>query len=102
MNNTTRKRRHIRIRAKVSGTAERPRVSVYRSNTRLIVQLIDDTAHQTLAQVTGTDIAKLAKDLAEAAKKAKITNAVYDRGGYAFHGRVKALAEALNKEGLKV
>lgn len=103
--------RKNRIRSKVSWTAQRPRLSVFRSNTHISVQLIDDTAWKTLAAASDLKIAKegnkteMAKKVwAEMAKKAqdlKIESIVFDRGWFAYHGRVKALAEALREGGLK-
>jgi large subunit ribosomal protein L18 len=105
-------RRRRRVRSKVRGTAERPRVSVFRSNRGISAQLIDDDAGRTLAAVTWTedDVRKLARDeqpkrvgelLAERAKAAGVENVVFDRGGYRFHGRVAALAEGAREGGLK-
>lgn len=103
--------RKNRVRAKVSGTTARPRLSVFRSNAFISVQLIDDTAWKTLAafsdlkikkEGTKTDMAK--KVWLEMAKKVldlNISNVVFDRGWFAYHGRVKALAEALREGGLK-
>lgn len=102
--------RKNRVRAKISGTAARPRLSVFRSNTHISVQLIDDTAWKTLASAsdlkleggTKTEMAK--KVWLEMAKKVldlKIEDVVFDRGWFAYHGRVKALAEALREGGLK-
>ena len=104
-------RRRRRVRAKVTGTAERPRLSVYRSNRGVFAQLVDDGAGKTLAAVNWTepDLSKLqpmeqAKKagslLAERAKKAGIEDCVFDRGGYQFHGRVAALAEGAREGGL--
>jgi large subunit ribosomal protein L18 len=104
-------RRRRRVRAKVSGTAERPRISVFRSNRGVMVQLIDDVAGRTLAAVNWTEDelrslpkmeqAKRAGELlAERAKAAGIDSAVFDRGGYQYHGRVKALAEGAREGGL--
>lgn len=103
--------RKNRIRAKISGTTERPRLSVFRSNTHISVQLIDDTAGKTLAAASdlkmkkeGTKSEMAAKVWADMAKKVldlKIENVVFDRGWFAYHGRVKALAEALREGGLK-
>jgi large subunit ribosomal protein L18 len=106
-------RRRRRVRAKVSGTAERPRISVFRSNRGIFVQLIDDDAGTTLAAVnwteeelrrlSGTDQAKRVGELlAERAKAAGIDTAVFDRGGYQYHGRVKALAEGAREGGLRL
>jgi len=105
-------RRRRRVRAKVSGTADRPRLSVYRSNRGVFAQLVDDREGKTLAAVNWTepDLRKLqpteqAKKagslLAERAKKAGVEDCVFDRGGYQFHGRVRALAEGAREGGLK-
>ena len=104
----------MRIRKVVSGTPERPRLSVFRSNKQINVQLIDDMAGVTLAAAssaekgilekkgTKTDKAKLVGQLiAERAKEHGIDNVVFDRGGYLYHGRVKALADAAREGGLK-
>jgi len=108
-----RTRRHIRVRRKISGTAERPRLCVYRSNTNLYVQIIDDVAGNTLVQASTLDKnvktkhanKEAAKELgALIAKKAldkKIDTVVFDRGGYIYHGVVKELAEAAREGGLK-
>ena len=104
-------RRRRRVRAKVRGTAERPRLSVFRSNRGVSAQLIDDTAGRTLAHVawTESDLKSLPRmdqarrageTLAERAKAAGIETAVFDRGGYQYHGRVKALAEGAREGGL--
>ncbi|MFW5720421.1 MAG: 50S ribosomal protein L18 [Candidatus Dojkabacteria bacterium] len=110
-----RTKRHLRIRKKVSGTLKRPRVSVYRSNKSLQVQLIDDEGNRTLAGMStkslknteGTKTEKaraLGKAFAEEIKKlekGKYTKVVFDRGGYRFHGRVKALADSLREHGIE-
>ena len=108
-----RTRRHARVRTKVSGTAERPRLCVYRSNSNLYAQIIDDVAGNTLVSASTLDKeVKTKKSNKEAAKevgaliakraKAKnITTVVYDRGGYIFHGVVKELAEAAREGGLE-
>jgi large subunit ribosomal protein L18 len=104
-------RRRRRVRAKVHGTAERPRVSVFRSNRGISAQLIDDEAGRTLAAVNWTeaDLRDLARAdqprragelLAERAKAAGVTEVVFDRGGYQYHGRVRALAEGARDAGL--
>jgi large subunit ribosomal protein L18 len=104
-------RRRRRVRAKVQGTAERPRISVRRSNRGLFAQLIDDDAGRTLASVAWTeadlrdlkpmDQARRAGALlADRAKRAGVESAVFDRGGYQYHGRVKALAEGAREGGL--
>jgi large subunit ribosomal protein L18 len=106
-------RRRRRVRAKVSGTAARPRVSVFRSNKGLCAQLIDDTAGHTLAAVSWfePDLRSLAKGertrraaaaLAERAKAAGVTEAVFDRGGYRYHGHVRSFAEAVREAGLSI
>ncbi len=104
-------RRRRRVRAKVRGSAERPRISVFRSNRGIFAQLIDDDAGRTLAAVNWTetelrdlapmDQAKRAGGLlAERAKAAGVQSAVFDRGGYQYHGRVRALAEGAREGGL--
>jgi large subunit ribosomal protein L18 len=104
-------RRRRRVRARIVGTAERPRLSVYRSNRGVFAQLIDDGKGHTLAAVnwiepdlrklTASDQAKKAGELlAERAKAAGVESCVFDRGGYQFHGRVKALAEGAREGGL--
>lgn len=101
------------IRSKISGTAERPRLSVYRSNLHIYAQLIDDTQGQTLASASSleADLSKgsrvesgqaVGQKLAERAKAAGIEGAVFDRNGYRYHGRVKALAEGVREGGLKL
>ena len=108
-----RARRHLRVRAKIRGSAERPRIAVFRSNRGISAQLIDDDRGHTLAAVAWTekplrelprmDQAKKAGELlAERAKAAKVETAVFDRGGYRYHGRVKALAEGVREGGLTV
>lgn len=105
-------RRHVRVRAKISGTPEQPRLSVFRSNQYIYVQLIDDVNGVTLAHSDSKELklkaarnieaaAAVGKDIAEKAKLLKIENIVFDRGGYLYHGRVKALAEAARAAGLK-
>lgn len=105
-----RKRRHAKVRAKISGTADRPRLAVFRSNKSIYAQLIDDVAAVTLVSAsdikeskgTNTERAQIVgKAIAEAAKAKKIETVVFDRGGYLFAGRVKALAEAAREAGLK-
>ncbi|MFH1172997.1 MAG: 50S ribosomal protein L18 [bacterium] len=106
-----RARRHRRIRVKVKGTSERPRLSVFRSLSHLYVQLIDDEAGQTLASVRDSEIKTkgqksevalaVGKLLAEKALAKKITKVVFDRGGHKFHGRIKAVAEGARQGGLK-
>jgi large subunit ribosomal protein L18 len=107
-----RARRHKRVRGKVSGTAERPRLVVFRSNRGIEGQLVDDTSGRTLAAATWLQLesfrgakseqaAEVGKLLAANAKKAGVENVVFDRGGYLYHGRVKALAEAAREGGLK-
>ena len=105
-------RRRRRVRAKVRGTTERPRLSVYRSNRGLFAQLIDDDAGRTLASVSWTEsgLRKLApmeqakkagEELAKRASAAGVETCIFDRGGYRYHGRVKALAEGAREGGLK-
>ncbi len=105
-------RRHRRVRGKVSGTAERPRLVVFRSNRGIFAQLVDDAAGKTLASsdwlalrpFTGNKVdqaQEVGKRLAAAAKAAGIESCVFDRGGYLYHGRVKALADAAREGGLQ-
>ncbi|MCB9194640.1 MAG: 50S ribosomal protein L18 [Flavobacteriales bacterium] len=103
-----------RVRKVVSGTSERPRLSVFRSNKQIYAQVIDDTKGVTLASASSLNekgaqgVAKIeqakiiGKAVAEAAKKAGIEACVFDRNGYLYHGRVKALAEAAREAGLKI
>ena len=104
-------RRRRRVRAKITGTAERPRISVFRSNRGVFAQLIDDTTGHTVAAVnwiepdlrklTASEQAKKAGELlAERAKGAGVETCVFDRGGYQYHGRVKALADGAREGGL--
>ncbi len=106
-----RKRRHMSIRNKVAGTADRPRLVVHRSNNGIEAQIIDDRAGTTLAAASWMDAsirqekrterpAKVGAMIAERAKAAGVTTVVFDRGGYLYHGRVKALAEAAREGGL--
>ena len=105
-------KRRRRVRAKVHGSAERPRISVFRSNRGIQAQLIDDDAGRTLAAVTWTEAdfrdlkpmeqaSRVGAVLAERARAAGIETAVFDRGGYQYHGRVKALAEGAREGGLR-
>jgi large subunit ribosomal protein L18 len=106
-----RQRRHRRVRGKVSGTAERPRLVISRSNRGIVAQLVDDANAKTLASATWLQAksfkgnktqqaAEVGKRLAEEANLKNIKNVVFDRGGYLYHGRVKALADAARKGGL--
>ena len=108
-----RARRHRRVRGKIRGTAERPRLAVFRSNVGIYAQLIDDDRGHTLAAAGPKQLAKsfkgtkseqaaaVGKLLAGAAKQAGIETCVFDRGGYLYHGRVKALAEGAREGGLR-
>jgi large subunit ribosomal protein L18 len=105
-------RRHRRVRGKVRGSAERPRLQVFRSNRGIFAQLIDDDAGRTVAASSWLDLpkafkgdkteqaAEVGKRLGAAAKKAGVDTAVFDRGGYLYHGRVKALADGAREGGL--
>jgi large subunit ribosomal protein L18 len=105
-------RRHRRVRGKVSGTAERPRLVVFRSNRGIFAQLVDDESRRTLASASwlgqrsfkGTkteQAAEVGKALAQAAMNAGVKHCVFDRAGYLYHGRVKALAEGAREGGLR-
>ncbi|MDP3697427.1 MAG: 50S ribosomal protein L18 [Candidatus Taylorbacteria bacterium] len=109
-----RQRRHRRVRARIVGTKERPRVSVFKSNKHIFVQLIDDESRKTIlsskvvsagkSKIKGNKSEKateVGKIIAEKAKTAGINEVVFDRGGYKYHGRVKALADGLRAGGLK-
>jgi len=109
-----RTRRHRRVRKRITGTAERPRLVVFRSNRGVFAQLIDDEAGKTLASASWLTLrtkglkgskseqaAEVGKLLADAAKDAGIAKVVFDRGGYLFHGRIKALADAAREGGLE-
>ncbi len=112
--NDARVARHSRIRNKVSGTKDVPRLNVFRSNSNIFAQIIDDEAGVTLVSASSLEkelkianggnveaAAKVGELLAKKAKKAKISKVVFDRGGYLYHGRVKALAEAARENGLE-
>jgi large subunit ribosomal protein L18 len=100
--NFERQRRHARVRTKVTGTPERPRLNVFRSNSNIHAQLIDDVAGMKLEKGGNIDAAKaVGAEIAKRALEAKISEVVFDRGGYLYHGRVKALAEAAREAGLK-
>ena len=105
-------RRHRRVRGKVEGTADRPRLVVFRSNRGIFAQLVDDSSARTLASASWTSLAgakgsktdqarEVGRALAADAKKAGIESCVFDRAGYLFHGRVKALAEGAREGGLE-
>ena len=111
-NNKSRLRRHIRVRKNISGTKECPRLDVFRSNKAIYAQVIDDVTGTTLVSSSSIELklsnggnvegAKLVgKDIAEKCKKAKIKTVVFDRGGYNYHGRVAALADAAREAGLE-
>ena len=106
-------KRRRRVRAKIKGTAVRPRISVFRSNRGISAQLVDDVAGNTIAAVSWTEAplrekqsmeqaSEAGKLLAERAQAAGIESAVFDRGGYQYHGRVKAFAEGVREGGLTV
>jgi large subunit ribosomal protein L18 len=105
--------RKVRVRRKVRGTTERPRLSVYRSNKHTYVQIIDDTLGKTVTaasekELKNTKSTKTARAitlgelLAQKAKKSKITKLCFDRGGYKYHGRIKSLLEAVRQQGIEV
>ena len=103
-------RRHLRVRKKVMGTAERPRLVIFRSLKHISAQLVDDVARRTIATVTSTSIesgkkteksTEVGKMIAAKAKDAGITKVVFDRAGYKYHGRVKAVADGAREGGLE-
>ena len=112
--NKAREARHLRVRNKVTGTSNVPRLNVFRSNNNIFAQIIDDEASKTLVSASSIDkelklenggnteaATKVGELLAKRAKKAKISKVVFDRGGYLYHGRVKALADAARENGLE-
>lgn len=112
--NKDRVARHTRVRNKITGTSNVPRLNVFRSNNNIFAQIIDDEASKTLVSASSIDkelkienggnteaAEKVGELLAKRAKKAKITKVVFDRGGYLYHGRVKALADAARENGLE-
>jgi large subunit ribosomal protein L18 len=111
--NAKRLKRHVRVRGKVSGTPERPRLNVFRSNANIYAQIIDDVAGVTLASASSLDkeisvyggnkeaAREVGKLLAERAKAKGISAVVFDRGGYVYHGRVAELAEGAREGGLE-
>ena len=105
-----RHRRHLRVRKKVAGTPERPRLVIFRSDKHIYAQLVDDSANKTIATVSDLGIeqgkkaeraAEVGKLIAERAKSAGITRVVFDRAGYRYHGRIKAVADGARKGGLE-
>lgn len=109
---TTRQHRHNRIRQRISGTTQRPRLSIFLSLCHSYAQLIDDTQGKTIVAASDWEVEKKSKKpvdiarkigelIAKKAKEKKITSAVYDRGGYKYHGRAKALAEGAREQGLR-
>lgn len=108
--NQARKKRHLRIRKNVFGTALRPRLSIYRSNKAIYAQLIDDESQKTLASARSSALnltantesaVAVGKEIAQKALDLGVTNVVFDRSGYLYHGRIKALADAAREAGLK-
>ena len=110
--NAARLKRHIRVRAKISGTSERPRLAVYRSNANISAQIIDDVKGVTLASASSYEkgfeggsnkeaAKKVGKTIAERAAEKGITEVVFDRGGYIYTGRVEAVADGAREAGLK-
>ena len=109
--NVARQRRHTRVRNKVSGTSECPRLNVFRSNTNIYAQIIDDTTGKTLVSASSLDMklkglnVEVAKqvgtEIAKRAQEKGITEVVFDRGGYQYHGKVESLANAAREAGLK-
>ena len=109
--NVNRIKRHARIRKNLSGTSETPRLNVFRSNTNIYAQIIDDVKGVTLVSASSLDMklkkndtetaTKVGEEVAKRAIKAGIKEVVFDRGGYSYHGRVKALADAAREAGLK-
>ena len=109
--NVARKRRHIRLRKKISGTEQKPRLNVFKSNKAIYVQVINDVEGKTIVSASSVELkatnnnidtcSQVGKLIAQKAIKAGINEVVFDRGGYVYHGKVKALADAAREEGLK-
>lgn len=110
--NDSRKKRHSRVRVKISGTSECPRLNVFRSNKHINVQIIDDEKHETLVSASSLELkmenggnteaaTKVGTEIAKRAIAKDIKKVVFDRGGYLYHGRVKALADAAREAGLE-
>ncbi|MDO8424170.1 MAG: 50S ribosomal protein L18 [bacterium] len=98
---SARDRKRKKIRSKVTGSSSRPRLSVFKSNTAIYAQLIDDASGITLAAAQGRDAKAVGAELAKAAQAKKVKNVVFDRGGYIYTGKVKALADSARETGLK-
>jgi large subunit ribosomal protein L18 len=96
-----RDRNHKKIRTRISGTADCPRLSVFKSNIALYAQLIDDDKNVTIAQANGKDAVKVGSEIAKLGLSKKVDRVVFDRGGYVYTGKVKALADAARAGGLK-
>ena len=96
-----RQKRHRRLRARIAGTADRPRLAVYRSLNQIYAQVIDDRNGRTLAAASSLEGKAAKAKKSEAAKAAGIEEVIFDRGGYRYHGRVKALADAARSNGLR-
>ncbi len=104
-------RRHKRVRAKITGLSQRPRLVVFRANQHIYAQIIDDATQKTLAQASSLELkskgkksekaAEVGQLIAKKAQEKKVESVVFDRGGYKYHGRVKALADAAREAGLK-
>lgn len=98
---SARDRKRKKIRAKISGTSKRPRLSVFKSNTAIYAQLVDDVSGKTLASAKGKDPKAVGAEVAKAAQAKKVSAVVFDRGGYIYTGKIRALAEAARAAGLK-
>lgn len=101
LKNIKRERNHRKIRTKISGTAERPRLSIFKSNTAIYAQVINDETGVTLASASGTDSKKVGSEVAKALKAKKIDTVVFDRGGYIYTGKIRDLADAAREAGIK-
>lgn len=99
--NQKRIRNHKKIRTQVAGTSERPRLAIFKSNTAIYAQVIDDEAGKTLASAKGTDPKKVGSEVAKASIAKKIETVVFDRGGYIYTGKIKTLADSAREAGLK-
>ncbi len=95
-------KRKIRVRSRIFGTKERPRMSVFRSNRFIYVQLIDDARGRTLLEAHGDDPEEIGAEISSKALKKKIKSVVFDRSGYRFHGKIKRVVEGAREKGLKI
>ena len=100
-NTQARDRKRKKIRTRVSGTSERPRLAIFKSNTAIYAQIIDDVSGKTLASAKGKEAGKVGEDIAKSAQAKNVSTVVFDRGGYVYTGKIRVLADAARAGGLK-